>query len=298
MLTSDRTRTNLVAFVLMAASVFVCSCGPGSKAGLRSSLSRFPDDLNDPRLELAGIFEDGWIGEAGAATLQQPAGNQVITVRGVVPRIDQPDFQAQVALTVGGRSLATQTVGVGDFRISAPASGGAAQRRVTVHFSATQRLPGGDGRLVGARLQFLGFEPPGPGQPIERSDIVRGSGIELGKNWGALETFQNETFRWVENQAQIRIVATKSGNATLSVGVAAGPGVGSREFDLQVRAESGQVLATVHVPGAGDVKFILPVKAGEPNEFRLHVNNGGKRIESDPRILNFRVFRLSLTPAP
>jgi hypothetical protein len=296
MTTSKCSGVNRVGFILMAAFAFVCSCGRGPGGGLPSSLSRFPSDLGNPGLDLTGIDEDGWIGEAGSVTLQQPAGQQMFTIRGMVPRIDQLDFQTQVELRVDNQSVATKTVGVGDFRISAPAPGVALKRHVVVQFSATQQLPGRDGRLVGARLQFLGFEPAKSGALNATSDIVRGSGIELGAKWGPLETFRNETFRWVENDAQIRIVTAKSGDVALSMVVASGPGIGSRTFVVKVLDESGRQVNAAQVENRGRVKFFLPVEAGKPNNFRLHVDEGGKPAHNDPRILNFRVFQISVNP--
>jgi hypothetical protein len=224
--------------------------------------------------------------------LQQPAGEQLFTIRGTVPRIDQPDFQTQVELRVDNQTVATKTVGLGDFRISVPAPRGAVKRHVAVQFSASQQLPGGDGRLVGARLQFLGFEPAKSGAPNATSDIVRGNGIELGAKWGPLETFRNETFRWVENDAQIRIVTAKSGDVALSMVVASGPGIGSRAFVLKVLDESGRQVSAAQVGNKGRVTFFLPVEMGKPNGFRLHLDGGGKPAPNDPRILNFRVFQI------
>lgn len=297
MTTSNRSGVNRMGFILAAAFALICSCGRGPGGSLPSSLSRFPSDLGNPGLDLTGIDEDGWIGEVGSVTLQQPAGEQMFTIRGMVPRIDQPDFQTQVELRVDNQSVATKTVGVGDFRISAPAPGVAVKRHVAVRFSATQKLPGRDGRLVGARLQFLGFEPAKAGALNATSDIVRGNGIELGAKWGPLETFRSETFRWVENDAQIRIVTAKSGDVALSMVVASGPGIGNRAFVLKVLDESGRQVNAVHVEKGGRVKFFLPVEAGKPNNFRLHVDDGGKPAHNDPRILNFRVFQIEADPA-
>jgi hypothetical protein len=42
------------------------------------------------------------------------------------------------------------------------------------------------------------------------------------------------------------------------------------------------------------VKLFVPVEAGKTNEFRLHVDGGGKKAPNDPRVLNFRVFEVKL----
>ena len=40
------------------------------------------------------------------------------------------------------------------------------------------------------------------------------------------------------------------------------------------------------------VQLFLPLAAGQENVFVLHVSGGGKWVPTDPRILNFRVFKL------
>jgi hypothetical protein len=44
------------------------------------------------------------------------------------------------------------------------------------------------------------------------------------------------------------------------------------------------------------VKLFVSADAAKTSEFRLHVDNGGKRIPNDPRILNFRVFDIKIEP--
>jgi hypothetical protein len=38
----------------------------------------------------------------------------------------------------------------------------------------------------------------------------------------------------------------------------------------------------------------IPISAGGEVELRLHISNGGHPIPTDPRVLNFRVFRADL----
>jgi hypothetical protein len=79
--------------------------------------------------------------------------------------------------------------------------------------------------------------------------------------------------------------------------VEAGPGVGGQCL-LKALDVSGRQVAAVLVEGRKAVKLFIPVETGKPNEFKLHVDGGGRRIQNDPRILNFRVFQVAAEPWP
>jgi hypothetical protein len=270
------------------------SCGGNSGSRLPSQLSRFPDDLGNAKLEASGIYEDGWADESASVNLEQPRGKQTLAVRGLIPRIADPNFRTDVELRVDDRRVARQAVGIGDFRISAPVESAPGKRRVTLTFQPSQQLPGADGRTVGARLQFLGFKP---GQPEEGpADIVHGPDLTLGSGWGALETFRGQTFRWVENDAQVLVAAGKGGHVRLRLQVEPGPGVG-KSFLLKLLDASGRQVNALRVDGRKSVDLSAPVEAGKSNDYRLHVDGGGRKTPGDPRILNFRVFRIEAVAA-
>ena len=258
-------------------------------------LERFPADLNNSRLEASGIYADGWVAGDAAANLQQPIGNQVISIRGTVPKIGDPAFRTDVRLLLNNSEIGRRSIGLGDFQLSAPVSTKAGQQRVAVVFGATQELPAGDGRMVGAQLKFLGFEPAKSAGNGSAADILLGTRLELGTGWGPLETYRGEHFRWVENDAQIFVTADKPGDIELSLAVEAGPGVGGKCL-LKALDASGRQAAAIPVKGRETVTLFLPVESGKPNAFRLHVDGGGKRIASDPRVLNFRVFQAAAKP--
>lgn len=265
----------------------LASCGgPGDG----SRLSRFPADLTDPKRETSGIYQDAWVENTGWATLQQPSGDQMLTIRGMVPNLGNTNFQTTVRLRLDNTDVGAKTVGPGEFQFSAPVSAVPGKRRIAMTFSSLQQLPNGDGRMVGARLQFLGFEPAG--RRALGGDIVRGAGVELGSGWGVVETFRRETFRWVDNDAYIRVTSLETGDAAVSLVVEPGPGVGGKPFLLKALDESGRQTAAVRVTGRGTVQLFVPADGDKPNEYRLHVDGGGKPAPNDRRILNFRVFEI------
>ena len=232
--------------------------------------------------------------ETVSVRLQQPAGEQALSFRGTVPKIGDADFHTTVELKVNDKGIARQSVGIGDFHIAVPVETGAGERRVSVAFSAAQQLPAGDGRMVGARVQSIGFVSAGSVALSAARDIVRGSEIQLGTGWGVVETFRTETFRWVDNDAQILIASQKTGDFALSLVVAPGPGIGGDSFLLKALDGSGRQVGAVRVEGRSTVKLFVPVEGGKPSEYRLHVDGGGRQAKGDPRILNFRVFQISV----
>ena len=243
-------------------------------------------------MEASGIYPDGWVEKRVSATLEQPGGDQVLSVRGLIPRINDEAFGSDIALLLDDQEIGRRAAGLGEFQLSAPVKSVAGKHRVMVVFGATQVLPANDGRAVGARLKFLGFEPANSAMRAATADIAKGAGLHLGEGWGPLESSRGENFRWVDNDATIVVTAEKSGDLAIALVVEAGPGVGGKCL-LKAMA-SGHQVASALVEGRESIKLFVPVEGGKPNQFQLHVDGGGKKIPTDPRILNFRIFEVSL----
>ncbi len=280
---------------VMAAllGLLVASCGRSPRGEPPASISRFPADLANRKLESSGIFEDGWSAPAASLNLYQPDGRQLFVVRGMVPKIDRGDFRTDFEVRVDQEVVARQSLGIGEFTLEARVPEKPGKRRIELVFSASQQLPGGDGRVIGVRLGFAGFEPV-PGRRAAGAEIVeRGAGVRLGSGWQVLETFQNETFRWVANDAQILVTAPQRGIRRVAMTLQSGPGLEGRAFVLQVLDAFGRQVDAVEVRQRETVDLFLPVEAGQENGFRLHVDGGGKPTPGkDTRILNFRVFQI------
>lgn len=121
----------------------------------------------------------------------------------------------------------------------------------------------------------------------EQADVVP-PGIAVKNGWYPLETFAGETFRWVGTEATIEIESPNGSGGTLALELEPGPGVGSGPFDLKVDYGNLQPLTIkiksrqqIEVPYARGIKTI-----------KLHAQGGGRRLPSDPRVLDFRVFSL------
>lgn len=280
-----------IALVLLD---ILCCCGGAPSGGLPSQVSRFPGDLKNPKLQASGIYDDGWIAETASVNLQRPAGEQAIALRGMVPKIVNADFTTEVVMAVNSQEVARRTVGAGDFQLAGVVTGVPGPRRVTVTFSKAQELPGTDERMVGAHATFIGFVSANSVAATTSHDIVHGAGLQLGSGWGPLETYHAETFRWVENDAQILITREQQGEMALLLTVEPGPGVGGRCL-VKVIDSAGQQVAAAPIDGRLSVKLFVPVEAGT-SAFRLHVDGGGRKVQNDQRVLNFRVFDAQVEP--
>lgn len=123
-------------------------------------------------------------------------------------------------------------------------------------------------------------------------DIVADTNdLALGKGWYLFETFNGQSFRWVNNDAEIIVKNPRSNVKNVALELEAGPSLGTKNFALQVR-EASRVVQTIRISGHQRVVATVPVRQGSFTTFALHVNGGGKHI-TDPRILNFRVFSVA-----
>jgi hypothetical protein len=145
-----------------------------------------------------------------------------------------------------------------------------------------------------------GSNPNAPANPAAKSGPLTGkvadivddtNDLALGKGWYLYETFDGQTFRWVDNNAEIIVKNPRSNVKDVALLLEAGPSLGTKKFTLQV-VENGKTVASVPVTGHQWVVAPVPVHPGSAATFMLHVNGGGKKI-SDPRILNFRVFTVA-----
>ena len=230
----------------------------------------------DPTPEPEGLYADGWAAQRASTQATRTDAQTVLVVRGLVPMIDDAGFTTELTVSVDGREVARQALKLGDFTVQAAVPDGADTRHVDLQFSRVQQLPGGDGRLVGARIVSLAFEPaqaapppattapppqptatpsaaaqrllsltrsqditPAPHrQAVERGEIPT-DGLFVGEGWYPFESFGGNTFHWVDNDATLILTRPSGSQATLSLEIEPGPGLGLQPFTLQVRDECG-----------------------------------------------------------
>lgn len=157
---------------------------------------------------------------------------------------------------------------------------------------------------TGARW-ILFHKPPQPTDTVEEaaidqtgaanisSPVHASATLTLGDNWYPVETFNGETFRWVNNDAEIIITPNNDVLPELVAEVEPGPSLGSSSLTLRVYNEAGTEVLQLPITGRQEITLKLPsLTPGKPHRFRLHTDSQGLPVPNDPRLLNFRVFRL------
>lgn len=138
-----------------------------------------------------------------------------------------------------------------------------------------------------------------PQEHLLAEDIVsdqssNNSGILLlGQNWFPFEKFNGESFRWVNNGALLKLKNVNTSGA-LAIDVELGPSAG-HPIVIQIRDRSGKNLGSCQVDRRK--LCIIPIKFEEIIENHLEIvsNAASLPIKTDPRILNFRVFKIGWT---
>jgi len=120
--------------------------------------------------------------------------------------------------------------------------------------------------------------------------VAAGNEVTLGGGWYDLETYPGGLFRWVNNDAELMVTRHDAGPVSLLLDVEGGPSLAGKPLALQVFVD-GRKLDTVTAPGRQTMRFALPKGTGT---VRLHVESANAAVPRDPRILNFRVFRVSV----
>lgn len=124
--------------------------------------------------------------------------------------------------------------------------------------------------------------------------IHKGQGISLGSGWFGFETFRGDTFRWVENDADIQVGGHEDQLGFLVIDVEPGPGM-ALPIRLHISDGDGKDLTAVDLSARQLIKVRLGSASREsPRTFRLHVDGKGKPTPTDSRILNFRVLNVEL----
>lgn len=125
-----------------------------------------------------------------------------------------------------------------------------------------------------------------------KSQQIAEDGLFVGFGWHGLEHDEwGRSFRWVNNNAEIVVTKSTGTYQHLWMELAPGPGVDYKPFRLYWLDEDGQRVADVQVDHQQTVEIRVPITTSEGRVFKLYIEQGGLQIETDPRIMNFRVFR-------
>jgi Polysaccharide biosynthesis enzyme WcbI len=125
------------------------------------------------------------------------------------------------------------------------------------------------------------------------ADITPGDdSISLSGSWHPFEYWAGDTFRWVSHSATITLLAVKDGIERLDLDLEPGPGAAELPLQFDVVDKAGGRLLTTSLHGRQTVTVDVPVQANQKSRLRILARNGGRAIPGDPRILDFRVFRI------
>jgi len=188
----------------------------------------------------------------------------------------------ELLIKENGDTLARKTVkGRQMISIDLPASEPGV-RKLTLHVESDGRPAPNDARVLNFRVFKASFIPTSIDVfPPELS-------AKLGSGWYPLETFNGETFRWAGNDAKITINDPRD-MKTLLLELEPGPGVNSKPFVLRVLDDAGVQITEAQI----ETRRAVAVPLSGAVSLTLHAEGGGKRIASDERIMNFRVFQYS-----
>ena len=261
-------------------------------------IEKFPDAFANPNLEYSGAYEDGWLSEDSYFFLKSPLGESaLLEICGSIPDLGEQNFVSTFRLSVNGNETFVKNLKPGDFVLQTRQNGSGTREMIKLSFSRWQRLPGGDGRPVAAKVKRLGFrEFRNDGADI----IEKGDRIVLGRNWHDLEADKKEKFRWVANDAEFLVGSAphpESKQFSVSLQVEPGPGIESKPFWLDILDDQQRVLQNVYVGKRSDITLTLPADKIENRSVFLHIDEPGQARGADSRILNFRVFAVSFNPS-
>jgi hypothetical protein len=169
------------------------------------------------------------------------------------------------------------------------------ESNVPVDAPVEQQLAYAQSHLIRVCAREGTFRVSPDGVPVlETNDIASpDAGVRLGENWFPREMSGDEPFRWVENDAELLIDPARGSGQVLVLDVEPGPGVHSSPFWLELHDAGGNRVGSVEVKRRTIVTFPLG-SASESRRLTLNAPQGGHKIATDPRTLNFRVFRCEL----
>lgn len=175
-----------------------------------------------------------------------------------------------------------------------------------IHNEKAEYISSLDRRKLVYRIMKIGFSQSGQSEGlyfsadgssdiVDRDNTRPNSSVKarLGANWYPYERYHGESFRWVNNDAEI-VVSGPVGLNTLSVLVESGPSAGSDGVDLRIINEDNADVGRCLLNGRMSCTFTLNIKHEGPNSFRFKINSDFKPLDGDPRILNFRIFHIGL----
>ena len=131
---------------------------------------------------------------------------------------------------------------------------------------------------------------------LVREDIFEpDAGISLGKGWHWNERYESVVFRWADNDAEVHLPewSPSDGKHMLRVDGEAGPSLGRSRCAIKLLNNSGKIIDEMVVGSREAVSFMLPDSLAGTT-VRLHVDSDSMPPKGEERVLNFRIFDISI----
>jgi hypothetical protein len=107
----------------------------------------------------------------------------------------------------------------------------------------------------------------------------------LDEGWYPLEHYAGETFRWARDGA---IIAFQNPMPAPKLLIEPGPSIGTEAMRLEV-IEGPRISQSFTIAG----RSWITIDASRGGKLTFRVLNGGKPVATDPRTLDFRIFRIA-----
>lgn len=267
----------------------ISAVSPAEYAALErpTRLGRFPEDLSRAQgLEFCGLYEDGWMSPESRVTLGSATPGAVVRVRLMVPRVPGTSLgTGQLEMHVAGwRQVLPAPTGTMDWLVPVPRA--MAATPIRFHLTATTRLPDGDERPTGGKLELLEILPGLPVQTFDFSayGVARPAAIGVDQDG------------WMERQAEMTLPAGEHAlRVTLRVEF---PGWAGRPTS-NLRVQGERVAPALHplTPGETLISVTLPPSSA-PRTLRLEIADQFALPAPDTRQRGARLLQVRVEDTP
>lgn len=128
------------------------------------------------------------------------------------------------------------------------------------------------------------------------NDINADGTVALGKGWYKFETYNGRTFRWVDNNAVIKIPVAHKKPFNVELDVAPGASLGGAPLQISLKDTAGKVVAKTASITTRTVAELAVPSATAGQEFTLTIPSKDAAVPHDPRKLNAQVFSIKVKP--
>ena len=163
------------------------------------------------------------------------------------------------------------------------------EARYVLHVDGGGRRVPPAGRILNVRIFALSDDAAAAAQDIADSH----SGVRVGAHWYPLEHFGGQSFRWLDEDAQIIVTSDREARASIRLLAEVGPSVGAPRTTIAIRDASQREVFRGAIAGRSALIVPLALRRGD-SVFTIHVDSRTVRVRGDDRILNLRVFSLAV----